>query len=150
MLAAARKTRTLPQITVADSAPDCGEAEKLARFYVVLGRGKLLDLRKLEGFPVDRPGFSLRGYLQELMQKYGKPEGEICQMLAKVSGSLLSLEKLLKGEKVEMWTDLEDLALQRSEDKNLYQCLVARKGLKETERRRQYLALFRGLSSIAD
>lgn len=117
---------------------------------MVLGRGKLLDLRKLEGFPVDRPGFSLRGYLQELMQKYGKPEGEICQMLAKVSGSLLSLEKLLKGEKVEMWTDLEDLALQRSEDKNLYQCLVARKGLKETERRRQYLALFRGLSSIAD
>ena len=77
--------------------------------------------------------------LKDLSTNYKISEKELNEVLKQVSGSLEDLEKLLKGEQVKVWTELEDIALSQPQDTIMYQCLVKNKGEEAIEKRRKYL-----------
>jgi len=51
-----------------------------------------------------------------LKDKYGKTTEQISELFVRVCGDLATVERALKGEKVEEWTYLEDLALSKRSD----------------------------------
>ena len=59
---------------------------------------------------------SLHDSLQLLKEKYNKTTEQISELFVRVCGDLAVVERALKGEKVEEWTYLEDLALSKPND----------------------------------
>ena len=59
---------------------------------------------------------SLHDTLQMLKEKYNKTTEQISELFVRVCGDLSVVERALKGEKVEEWTYLEDLALSKPQD----------------------------------
>ena len=57
----------------------------------------------------------------------------------RVCGDLTLVERALKGEKVEVWTYLEDLALNKPQDSSEFQWLLKAKGMEQIEKRRKFL-----------
>ncbi len=57
----------------------------------------------------------------------------------RVCGDLTVVERALKGEKVEEWTYLEDLALSKPQDSSEFQWLLKSKGPEQIEKRRKFL-----------
>ncbi len=57
----------------------------------------------------------------------------------RVCGDLLVVERALKGEKVDEWTYLEDLALSKHSDSSEFKWLLKSKGLDQIEKRRKFL-----------
>ena len=60
-------------------------------------------------------------------------------MFVRVCGDLAVVERALKGEKVEEWTYLEDLALSKPQDSSEFQWLLRSKGADQIEKRRKFL-----------
>ena len=54
-------------------------------------------------------------------------------------GDVNRIRRYLDGEKVCMWTELEDLALEKAENEPEFQVLLAEKGIGEINLRRAFL-----------
>eukprot|EP01022_Parablepharisma_sp_SALTPOND_P004593 TRINITY_DN1205_c0_g1_i2.p5 TRINITY_DN1205_c0_g1~~TRINITY_DN1205_c0_g1_i2.p5 ORF type:complete len:254 (+),score=44.73 TRINITY_DN1205_c0_g1_i2:2701-3462(+) len=89
----------------------------------------------------DEDVLKTRDTLIELRRKYGKSVEEIKELYSRVSEDLETLKLLLEGKKVQIWTDLEDLALQASAESAEYKSLVKVKGEAEVKKRKKFLGL---------
>jgi hypothetical protein len=74
-----------------------------------------------------------------LKDAYGKTTEQVSELFVRVCGDLVMVEKALKGEKVDEWTYLEDLALSKRQDTSEFQWLVKSKGMDQIEKRRRFL-----------
>ncbi len=63
-----------------------------------------------------------------LKEKYNKTTEQISELFVRVCGDLNVVERALKGEKVEEWTYLEDLALSKPQDSSEFLWLIRSKG----------------------
>ena len=79
--------------------------------------------------------------LTELSQNFSLPMDEVLGLLHKLSGSVSDLERHLNGEQVEMWTELEDIALKECGETAVYKYIESSKGSAVVKTRRQYLGL---------
>ena len=57
----------------------------------------------------------------------------------RVCGDLACVEAALKGEKVDEWSYLEDLALSKPTDSSEFQWLLKSKGMEQIQKRRKFL-----------
>eukprot|EP00826_Nyctotherus_ovalis_P047043 TRINITY_DN5364_c0_g11_i1.p1 TRINITY_DN5364_c0_g11~~TRINITY_DN5364_c0_g11_i1.p1 ORF type:complete len:248 (+),score=70.61 TRINITY_DN5364_c0_g11_i1:262-1005(+) len=64
---------------------------------------------------------------------------QILRLLHQVSGNLATLECYIKGEKVDLWTELEDIALKEGEKSGMYKYVLGYKGEAAVESRKNYL-----------
>jgi len=103
---------------------------------------------KFESFniPIENPTerkkfFEIKQTLIGLSFVYKVPLNIIEDYFQAVSCSFSSLERYLKGEKVELWSAKEDEILSHPEWKEEYDALIARKTPEQIERRKKFLDL---------
>ena len=77
--------------------------------------------------------------LKRLQGTYKLKVDELSEMYTKVSGDFKELEKLLEGKDVEVWDELEDLALQSSPHSKEYAYLLREKGHLQVNKRNHFL-----------
>ena len=82
---------------------------------------------------------SLHDSLQALKERYNKTTEQISELFVRVCGDLTCVEAALKGEKVDEWSYLEDLALSKPTDSSEFQWLLKSKGMEQIEKRRKFL-----------
>lgn len=79
--------------------------------------------------------------LSQLSQSSILSMDQILKLLHQVSGNIGTLECYMKGEKVDMWTELEDIALKTGDESAMYKYMIGYKGLIAMENRKKYLGI---------
>lgn len=107
------------------------------------------DVRQFGGRARMEKYFELNERLEDLGAEYKVSFSVLCNAFGQACGDISALERHLKGESVQMWNELEDLALAHPEDQQMYKCLVAAKGETEISKRRRYLGLAKEEGKVA-
>lgn len=102
---------------------------------------KILDIRNFGGLQGLYSHLVLNDRIESLSEKYKVQYETLCSILGQVSGNFHDLEGYLKGEKVIMWTDFEDLALKNPKNITMTKYLLSNKSQSERIRRMRYLGL---------
>lgn len=76
---------------------------------------------------------------KSLATEFNKSREEIADIFCKVSGRLNKMRDYLLGKPIHEWSYLEDLALEKPEDSQEFQVLLATKGWSEIRIRREFL-----------
>ena len=85
---------------------------------------------------------SINEKLEDLGKKFGLPLDKITQLLGQVCGSMADLERYLNGDKkVELWTDIEDLALKNQKNEEVRRGLETTRSAEAIVKRKNYLGL---------
>ena len=79
--------------------------------------------------------------LNQLSQNSILPMDQILKLLHQVSGNVGTLECYMKGEKVDMWTELEDIALKEGKESAMYKYVLGYKGEVVVKNRKKYLGI---------
>eukprot|EP01022_Parablepharisma_sp_SALTPOND_P017857 TRINITY_DN28_c1_g1_i1.p1 TRINITY_DN28_c1_g1~~TRINITY_DN28_c1_g1_i1.p1 ORF type:complete len:752 (+),score=71.00 TRINITY_DN28_c1_g1_i1:8417-10672(+) len=85
--------------------------------------------------------YDIEERIEDIAKKYGAESGDLCKLLAQLSGDFAELEKYLQGEQVPLWTEFEDTVLQHPENISMYKQLEIIKGKEAMKKRREYLQI---------